>query len=64
MLNSDLRGDKIWFATQDMAMAVKDWSASRPFLLKSNLGLNMAAKYWYTIQIGILNNVLRFVVLC
>ncbi len=53
LLNSDLR-----------AMAVNDWSASRPFLLKSDLRLAMAVKYSYTTEIGVLNIDLRFVVLC
>ncbi len=39
LLNSDLQ-------------AMADWSATRPFLLKSDLQLAMAVKYWYTIQIG------------
>ncbi len=47
-----------------LAMAVKDWSATRPFLLKSDLWLTMAVRYWYTMKIGVLNNDLRFVVLC
>ncbi len=44
-------------------MAVTDWSATRPyvdhlnFLLNSDLRLAMAVKYWYTIQIGVLNKV-------
>ncbi len=37
-------------------MAGKDWSATRPFLLKSDLRLTMAVKYWYTIQIGDCNS--------
>ncbi len=45
-------------------MVVKDWSATRLFLLKSDLRLTMAVKYWYTIQIGVLNNDLQFIVLC
>ena len=45
-------------------MAVKDWSAAKQFLLKSDLGIAMVVKYWYTIQIGVLNNELRFLVLC
>ncbi len=53
LLNFDLR-----------AMAVKDWSATRPLLLKNDLQFAMAVKYWYTIQIGVLNNDLWFVVLC
>ncbi len=36
-------------------MAVKDWSATRLFLLKNDLRLAMAVKY-YTIKIRILNN--------
>ncbi len=40
----------------------EDSSATRPFLFKSDLQLAMAVKYWYTIQIGVLNNDLRFVV--
>ncbi len=57
LLSSDLWDDK-------KNMAVKDRSAIRPFQLKSDLRLVMAAKYWYMIQIGVLNNDLRFVVLC
>ncbi len=51
-------------------MAVKEWSETRPFLLKSDLQLAMAVKYWYNhdnmykIQIGVLNYDLRFVALC
>ncbi len=46
-------------------MAVKNWSVTGEFLLKSDLQLAMAVKYWYTIQIGVLiNNDLQFVVLC
>ena len=33
-------------------------------LLKSDLRLVMAVKYCYTIQVGVLNNDLRYVVLC
>ena len=33
-------------------------------MLKSDLWLDIAVKYWYTIQIGILNNDLQFIVLC
>ncbi len=54
-----------------LTMAVNDWSATRTFLLKHDLWLAMAVKYWYTIQIDVdsevLNNMnkdLRFVVLC
>ncbi len=45
-------------------MMVKDWSATTPFLLKSDLRLAMAVKYWYMIQIGVLNNDPRFIDLC
>ncbi len=45
-------------------MADKDWSATRPFVLKSELLLAMAVKYWYIIQIVVLNNDLRFIALC
>ena len=47
-----------------MAMAVKDLSATRPFLLNSDPQLAMVVKYWYTIQIDVSNNDLWFVVLC
>ncbi len=35
-----------------------------PVLLESDLWLSMAVKYWYMIDKGVLNNDLRFVVLC
>ncbi len=34
------------------------------YLVKRDLWLAMAVKYWYMIQIGVLNNDLRFEVLC
>ncbi len=45
-------------------IAAKEWSATKPWLSKSDLWLTMAVKYWYTIQLGVLNNDLRFVILC
>ncbi len=41
-------------------MAVKDLRLES----ESDLRLTMAVKYWYTIQIGVLNNDPRFIVLC
>ncbi len=35
--------------------------SDEPFLLKSDLRLAMAVKYWYTIQIGVSNNDVRSV---
>ncbi len=65
LLDSDLwaMAVKDWSATRQ-TMAVKDWPATRPFLLKSDLRLAVTVKYAYTIQIGVLNNDPRIVVLC
>ncbi len=48
----------------DYTMAANDWSATTPFLLKSDMRLSMAIKYWYTFQTWVFNNDLRFLVLC
>ena len=58
LLNSDLLDHGI------KTMAVNDCSVTRLFLLQIDLQLAMAVKYWYTIEVGILNNDLWFVVVC
>ena len=45
-----------------MSQPTYNLGSTRPFLLKSDLQLAMAVKYWYLIQIELLNNDLRFVV--
>ncbi len=64
LANITIRGLQLLWNSDLQAMAVKDCYVTRPFLLKSDLWLAVAIKYWYTIQIGVLNNDLRFVVLC
>ncbi len=65
-LHYSLKSDLVLLLTADSWAnpPLKLQSATRPFLLKTDLWLAMVVKYWYTIQIGVLNNDLRFVVLC